>query len=207
MCPASPMLRAIAAGGNHNLVLIGDAPLFVLAPGPVAGGASGRQCSRACWLPAAGRDLSMAVERRERCRCDQCHTDVDQHSHHQWAATNASFPIKGVVVSPPVILSITRWPLLFSLANGDTEMTADGFKLRVTGLAVGPGRWWFRLPPTCWIGSQSLQISQALARLNLWIRTPPTGQLHTTGPVKGREDAPPGFGKALRRWFDPARAD
>ncbi|MDB6025989.1 MAG: hypothetical protein JWM68_2212, partial [Verrucomicrobiales bacterium] len=129
---------AIATGGAHNLVLLGDgSPVIYLPPYS---------------FPAArpGDTVSTRVN-----------TSGTGPITYQWqlngtnivGATNAiltltNIPITfagayrcvvssayGTTISAETTLSITRFPLLFSTAANVTQLTTNGFKFRVTGLA------------------------------------------------------------------------
>lgn len=133
---------AIAAGGNHNLVLIGDgAPCLYWPPASLPAAHPGDNVSTRVLASGSGPVIyqwqlnGVNVVGATNATLTLTNIPITSAGSYQCVISNS----QGVVVSPPVILSITRWPLLFSLANGDTEMTADGFKLRVTGLAgAGP---------------------------------------------------------------------
>jgi len=129
---------AIACGGNHNLVLLGDgSPCLYWPPGALHAAHPGDNLSTRVLVSGSGpiyyqwqlngTNLPGATN----ATLTLTNVPITSAGIYQCVISNAL----GTVVSPATTLNLTRWPLLFSSTNGVSQMTTNGFKLRLTGLA------------------------------------------------------------------------
>jgi hypothetical protein len=129
---------AIACGGNHNLVLIGDgSPCLYWPPAALPLAHPGDTISTRVNVSGTGpisyqwQLNGTNILGATNATLTRINIPITSAGSYQCVISNGL----GVVTSPATTLDVTRWPLLFSTTNGVTQMTTNGFSLRITGLA------------------------------------------------------------------------
>ena len=129
---------AISTYGQHNLVLLGDgSPDLYWPPNSLPAAHPGDNVSTRVFVSGNGpiyyqwqlNGTNLLGETN--AALTLTNIPITSAGSYQCIISNAL----GVVTSPATTLNMTRWPLAFSSTNAFTQMTTNGFNLRLTGLA------------------------------------------------------------------------
>ena len=129
---------AISSCNSHSLVLLGDgSPCLYWPPGALPAAYPGDNLSTRVLVSGSGPiyyqwQLNRTnIPGATNATLNLTNVPITSAGIYQCVISNSL----GLMISPATTLNLTRWPLLFSSTNGVTQMTTNGFKLRLTGLA------------------------------------------------------------------------